>query len=179
MFKTLLKYLFIALFFVISELTFNVFSNIISGSQPIKEFVHKAEVYLGFSILEQKQLIETFHSTKPSYNVNEPIKFELKLKENAFVYLLSISNNDSSLVFPNNQDKENAYQAKKLYKLPSRNYSIASTEAEKIKFYLVASTTQLSFQEFNELSVTEGIKKIEALKSSNVVDVYRVDVGVE
>ena len=179
MFKKLLKYFFIALFFVVSELTFNIFSNIISGSQPIKEFVHKAEVYLGFSILEQKALIDSFHATKPTYSVNEPIKFELTLKENAFVYLLCISPTNSSLVFPNSQDGNNNYQAKQRYKLPSRTYKVYANKVEKEKFYLVASSTELTLDEFNTLSVTEAEERVQKLEKSNVVDVYRRDVEVE
>jgi hypothetical protein len=183
--KKLLKYFFIALFFVAGELTFNICSNIISASKPVQEFVHKTEVFLGFSILEQKLLIKEFKANKSAYSVNEPITFELELKEPSFLYLLNLSTAESCLVFPNSRDAKNSYQ-KALQKLPAHDtYSIRSTTKGVEHFHLIASQIKLDFSEFNPKSIyactsaQKGRERLEKLKQSNMVDVYRVDIEVK
>lgn len=176
--KKLLKYFFLGLSLLMLELVYGVGSNLIAGSQPVREFVHKLEVYSGVNILEQKPLIKTFTSTKENYALLENIRFKLKLQENAYVYLLNLSSTQSSLVFPNSNDKENHYDKATPYTIPSRHYSIQSNEIGTEHFYLVASLQALELSDLNTMNHHQAKKKIEHLKQSNMVDVYRVDVKV-
>ena len=161
------------------DFVYNISSNLIAGSQPVKKFVHKVEVYCGVNILEKKPIIAEFKSTEAFYHVSENISFTLKLKREAFVYLLNISEQSSHVAFPNKYDLENHYQKSKLYKLPSRTYSIQTKQRGVESFYLVASEIKLSFSDFETLSKSEAKERIEDLKKSCLVDVFRLDVKVE
>lgn len=164
---------------IVGELFFNISSNLIAGSQPVKEFVHKVEVYCGVNILEKTPIIAEFKSAEAFYHVSENISFTLKLKGDAFVYLLNVSEQSSYVVFPNAYDSKNYYIKSKLYKLPSRTYSIQAKQRGVETFYLVASETKLSFSDFETLSKVEAKERIEDLKKSCLVDVFRLDVKVD
>ena len=83
------------------------------------------------------------------------------------------------MAFPNKYDLENHYQKSKLYKLPSRTYSIQAKQRGVETFYLVASEIKLSFSDFETVSKVEAKERIEDFKKSCLVDVFRLDVKVE
>ncbi len=179
MVKKFIKLLFVALLMIVGEFVYNITSNLIAGSQPVKKFVHKVELYCGVNILEKEPIIADFKSTEAFYHISENISFTLKLNKEAFVYLLNISKQSSNVAFPNNYDLQNHYQKSKLYKLPSRNYNIIAEQRGVEAFYLVASEIQLSFSDFDTLSQSEAKERIEDLKKSCLVDVFRLDVKVD
>jgi len=177
--KKVLKLLLVGASLFTLELVYGVASNLISGSQLVKKFVHKVELFCGVNILEKKPLIANFQSSKKSYEISENIRFKLKLKNDAFVYLLNISNQHPSLLFPNDIDPENYYIKSKIYQLPLQTYNIYANNKSTEQFYLIASEIKLSFKGFSKLSKSEAKERIEDLKKSCLVDVYRLDIDVK
>lgn len=129
-------------------------------------------------------LIENFESTKPIVAVREPIHFNLQLRQDAFVYLLSVSQDESCLLSPNASDLENYLGVQNTTLPATREYTIFSDTPETIDFYLVSSLEVQFFKEFKAKSIYKctkrnvGLRKIAELNNSNINDVKEVSVTI-
>jgi len=129
-------------------------------------------------------LIENFEPTKPIVAVREPIHFNIQLRQDAFVYLISVSENESCLVFPNAADSENYFGVQNTTLPATNKYNIISDAPETVHFYLVSSLEAQLFKEFKAKSIYKctkrnvGLRKIAELQNSNINDVKEVSVTI-
>jgi len=129
-------------------------------------------------------LIENFEPTKPTFLVNEPIQFNIQLRQDAFVYLISVSKDESCLLSPNATDSENYFGVQNTTLPATREYTIFSDTPETIDFYLVSSLEVQFFKEFKAKSIYKctkrnvGLRKIAELNNSNINDVKEVSVTI-
>jgi len=129
-------------------------------------------------------LIEKFQPTQEQFKVMNPIYFDLQLRQDAYVYLISISPTDACLVFPNALDNHN-YLGVNDHQLPANDrYQILSDRAEEEQFYLVSSLEMQFFKAFKAKSIykctsrNKGLNTIAELKNNHITDVATVSVSI-
>jgi hypothetical protein len=134
-------------------------------------------------------LIESFYATSSNYKTFEKIMFKAKLKEKAYTYLVSVSNDGACLLFPNSSDKKNLYQANKYYTFANKDYKIYANAKGVEKFSFVSSTKPLlsklkstfniSTSVYSCGSRSKGNKKLKELRGMSGVDVRGVDIIIK
>jgi hypothetical protein len=180
----IIKFIIIGLLFVIGELFFSVLSNLISESQPIKETVKKIEDYwrdkkqndssTTLTKTTNQPLILSLQSTKKSYSVHEKIELTIQLSQEVYLYLLSPSDQELCLLFPNTKDPLNLYTPQNTLIPATKSYSLQSTTKGEEKFTLLGSLKPLKFKDFKPKGIyrcighNEGIKSIQRLQSMGV-----------
>jgi len=133
-------------------------------------------------------LIDSFYSTSSHYKKFESIKFKAKLKERAYTYLVSVSDDGSCLLFPNGSDKKNLYQADQYYTFADKNYKIYANTKGVEKFYFVSSTKPLLRKLKSTFNIQtsvyscgtryKGKQKLKELRAMGEVDVRGVEVVI-
>ena len=134
-------------------------------------------------------LISSFYATSSNYKKFESIMFKAKLKEKAYTYLVSVSNDGACLLFPNGSDKKNLYQANQYYTFANKDYKIYANAKGVEKFYFVSSTKPLlsSLKSTFNISTSvyacgsrsKGAKKLKQLRAMTGVDVRGVDIHIK
>ena len=129
-------------------------------------------------------LIENFSPTEATFGVMKPMTFDLNLRQNAYVYLISLSPNGSCLVFPNAVDGNN-YLGVNNRRLPATDsYQILADRAEDETFYLVSSLEVQFFKEFKAKSIYKcttkkrGIDKVAELSKKHTTQVAETLIRV-
>lgn len=100
-------------------------------------------------------------AAKKSYRVNESIKIALKLKQNSFIYLWTISSNGNGYrILPNKFENYNAYKANVAYVVPERsaNYKFVSDRPGVEHIYVVATNKKLGKNELGILFKNHSVK---------------------
>ena len=121
--------------------------------------------------------IKSFKASKTSYSINESIKFNIKLNQASYLYLLTLSDNKACIFFT---PKTKPYPEGEQNNL----FDLEATQKENDQFYLLGSKEPLSFLEFKDygslrcVERNEGIKIKEALEQEGV-ESFRVDVSIE
>ena len=133
-------------------------------------------------------LIESFYATNSNYKTFENIMFKAKLKEKAYTYLVSVSDDGSCLLFPNGSDKKNFYQANQYYTFADKNYKIYANTKGVEKFYFVSSTKPLLSKLKTTFNIStsvyscgsryRGKQKLKELQGMGGVEVRGVDIVV-
>ena len=133
-------------------------------------------------------LIESFYATSSNYKKFEKIMFKAKLKEKAYTYLISVSDDGACLLFPNGSDKKNLYEANQYHTFANKDYKIYANAKGVEKFYFVSSTTPLlknlkstfniSTSVYSCGSRYKGNKKLNQLRAMGGVEVRGVDVTI-
>lgn len=129
-------------------------------------------------------LIENFETSEPAFSVMQPINFDIQLRQDAFVYLISVSKNESCLIFPNARDSNNYLGVQNTTLPATNNYEILSDETGREFFYLVSSLEVQYFKEFKAKSIYKcakrnvGLRKIAELNNSNISHIKDVTVTV-
>lgn len=103
------------------------------------------------------QVVSQITTQKPSYQVGEPIRFNIKNDKNAYVYILSNDNlGRTVLIYPNNKEKNNFLMAHQAYVLPSPNQSVdfVSDKVGVEKFTIITSLRPLNFNDI--LNAVQG-----------------------
>lgn len=134
-------------------------------------------------------LIESFYATSSNYKKFEKIMFKAKLKEKAYTYLISVSDDGACLLFPNSSDKKNLYAANKYHTFANKDYKIYANAKGVEKFYFVSSispllknlksTFNISTSVYSCGSRSKGNKKLNQLRAMSGVDVRGVDVTIK
>jgi hypothetical protein len=86
-------------------------------------------------------------SAKSNYRVGEPIKIQLKLKRDAFIYFWTVSaNGNGYLILPNNLESYNRYKANTNYVVPERSasYEFVSDRAGVEQVFVLATNKKIS-----------------------------------
>lgn len=188
------------LFIAFVRVGFRVY-RVLSRVNNIRKLVQRVKIYVDRYGLDNNRLtqnfrdelkislIESFYATSSNYRTFEKIIFKAKLKERAYTYLVSVSNDGSCLLFPNGSDKKNFYQADQYYTFADKNYKIYSNSKGLEKFYFVSSTKPLLKRlksTFNiQTSVyscgtrTKGKQKLKELQAMGEVEVREVDIVIK
>jgi len=134
-------------------------------------------------------LIASFYATNSTYKTFEKIIFKAKLKEKAYTYLVSVSNDGACLLFSNASDKKNFYQANQYYTFADKDYKIYANTKGVEKFYFVSSTKPLlsklkstfniSTSVYSCGSRSKGNKKLKQLRAMGGVEVRGVDIVIK
>ena len=134
-------------------------------------------------------LIDSFYATQPTYKKFEKIMFKAKLKQRAYIYLVSVSNDGACLLFPNGADKKNLYPAHQYYTFADKNYKIYANSKGVEKFYFVSSTQPLLSQLKSTFNIStsvyscgsryKGKKRLNQLRAMSGVEVRGVNVIIK
>jgi len=133
------------------------------------------------------ELIETFSSEQTSYKNFTPIHFNLELKQKAYVYLLSVSQKESCLIYPNLNDLHNYEHSMGSHTIPSNNsYTIQSNASNSTEqFYLITSVRPIYFDRFKQVNIFKcagrniGLQKIAQHRTNQFSDVKQVDIFIK
>lgn len=162
--------------------------------QNIKQYVDqngidRTKISEHFSEELEIVLIESFYASKHTYKPFEKITFKAKLKQKAYTYLISISDDGACLLFPNGADKKNLYQANSYYTFANKDYKIYSNKKGTEQFYFVGSTKPLLSQLKGVFNISTGTyacgtrykgrTKLKALQSTSGVEVRGLDVLIK
>lgn len=141
------------------------------------------------TLAKNSDLIASFYATSSNYKTFEKIMFKAKLKEKAYTYLVSVSNDGSCLLFPNGSDKKNLYEANQYYTFADKDYKIYANEKGVEKFYFVSSTKPLLSKLKSTFNIStsvyacgsrhKGKKKLKQLRAMTGVDVRGVDIRIK
>jgi len=150
--------------------------------------INRTQIAQQFAGQMEIVLIDSFYATQSSYNKFEPIVFKAKLKQKAYTYLVSVSNDGACLLFPNGVEKKNFYRANSYYTFADKNYKIYSNSKGKESFYFISSTQPIlsKFKSVFNISTSvyscgkrySGIKKLNELKTLSGVEIRGVDVRI-
>jgi len=122
-------------------------------------------------------IVEEFTADNKEYNLSEPIRLKLNLRQEAFVYLLGVNKDKSCLVFPNAHDRKNQYKADTNYSFPSNpNYELQSNAKGKEKFMLLTSTKEIVAFKSSRCATQKSIK---ALSQNSWVDSSYIVIDVK
>ena len=83
---------------------------------------------------------------KSNYRVGEPIKIQLKLKRDAYIYFWTVSaNGNGYLILPNNLESYNRYRANSHYVVPERSadYEFVSDRAGVEQVFVLATNKKI------------------------------------
>jgi hypothetical protein len=151
----------------------------LNRTQIAQQFAGKMEIVL----------IDSFYATSPSYKRFEPIMFKAKLKQRAYTYLVSVSDDGACLLFPNRAEKKNLYHANSYHSFADKNYKIYANTKGVERFYFVSSTQSLLSNLKSAFNIStsvyscgkrhKGVQKLNQLKSMSGVEVRGVEVLIE
>jgi len=154
-----------------------------------KPKINQAQVAYHFSGDMKISLIDSFYATSSNYKRFEPILFKAKLKEKSYTYLISLSNTQSCLLYPNGIEHKNYYQSNRYYTFGDKNYKFYSDSRGEESFYLVSSTKPLlrslksTFTSRNSIFSCggnyQGARKLKELRGIGGVEVRGVRVFVD
>ena len=173
---------------------------VLSRVNNIRKLVQRVKIYVdrygldnnkltqNFSDELKISLIGSFYATSSNYKTFEKIMFKAKLKERAYTYLVSVSNDGSCLLFPNGSDKKNFYRANQYYTFADKNYKVYANTKGVEKFYFVSSTKPLLSKLKSTFNIQtsvyscgtryKGKQKLNELRAMGGVDVRGVEVVI-
>ena len=95
-----------------------------------------------------KKLAVTMTAKKISFNVGEPIRFEVKGNKTFFLYLFSINEKDNQgvRILPNELDKMNKYPAKRVLTVPNAKIEFVADKPGTEHLVMIASTKYLDLK---------------------------------
>jgi hypothetical protein len=177
----------------IGDFCFSIVVGAVSNSETAKKVITNIEVYFNDKSSEHEkimeyfggkiraEIIDEFSSQYTNYQKEKDINFDLELKQKAYVYLVSLSSNDSCLLYPNLNDQHEDKHAMGSHSIPSNNsYSIqANTSNVTEKFYLISSVRPIYFDNFKQQGIFKcasrniGIQKISQHQTNQFSD-YRL-----
>jgi hypothetical protein len=182
---------------VIGSFVFDVIANVTANSDSVKKIAQDVEDYVNSNGLDAEQItqkfgqqlkisiIQKFQAKKRAYRVWESMRFDIKLTQSAYTYLLSMDDKHSCVVFPNDNDRNNLYTPQN-HALPANNsYDIQSNKKGRETLYLITSLRPLYFDKFKTNSFYRcasrnvGLRKIAEVQNGSLNDVYRVDLEVQ
>jgi len=94
---------------------------------------------------------------KSAYHVDEPIKIQVKLKRDAYVYLWTIDSDNGSgyLLLPNNFESFNSYKKDKVYNIPedgpTARYDFVSDRKGMEQVYVLATDKKIDKDKISEI----------------------------
>jgi len=104
---------------------------------------HEKRIYIG-SPRQQHPLTVDFKPSKPSFKVNESIKFTMKSNKKVFLFLFNIDyeNNEAVMILPNHLQpaNRNMYTAGKTFTVPNSNVEFFSDRQGLERIVVIAST---------------------------------------
>ena len=131
---------------------------------------------------------------KSNYSVGEPIKIQLKLKRQAYIYFWTVSaNGNGYLILPNNLESFNKYKANSHYVVPERSadYEFISDRAGVEQVFVLATNKKIDKAQIESIfhkrlatnkSVRNFITKdiiVIAKKKSMKYDIASFQIGVQ
>jgi len=183
--------------FAIGGFIFDVIANVTANSDSVKKIAQDVEDYVNGNGLDPKKItqkfsqqlkisiIKKFQANKRTYRVWESMRFDIRLTQNAYTYLLSMDDKDSCLVFPNDNDRNNLYTSQN-HTLPANNsYDIKSNKKGRETLYLITSLHELHFDKFKTNSIYKcasrkvGRDTIKEVQNGSLNNVWRIDLKVK
>ncbi len=183
----------------IGNFCFSIISGAIANSDSAKNVITKIEVYFNDKnseygdILEEFQgrikaeIIEDFYTDSQNYHKGQNIYFHFELKQDAYVYLLNVSNNDACLVYPNLNELNSYELSRGEHHLPSNNsYSISVDGSSKVeKFYLITALRPLYFDKFKQTGIFKcasrgvALQEVANVQNSQFNDVSLIKLNID
>jgi hypothetical protein len=183
----------------IGDFCFSIVVGAVSNSETAKKVITNIEVYFNDKSSEHEkimdyfggkiraEIIDEFSSQYPSYQKEKAINFDLELKQKAYIYLVSLSSNDSCLLYPNLNDQHEYKHAMGSHSIPSNNsYSIqADTSNVTEKFYLISSVRPIYFDNFKQQGIFKcasrniGIQKISQHQTNQFSDYRLLEIKIK
>jgi len=183
-----MKKIFLKMMFLLVLSFVNAFANVELIAKDIEVVpIKKTEPY-----------IEYLFTHKKEYHVREPIKFVLKLRKNAYIYIINISkrNHQAYKLLPNKYQKYNYYKAGIKYVIPSKNdnYSFVPDSVGEEIVYVIASEKKLDnlpsfrnfrtkggfFEEATEKEAEKLVKDIKVIpKEQSKMEIKKIIIPIK
>lgn len=121
-------------------------------------------------------------SAKKSYAVKEPIKIQLELKEDAYIYFWTVSQDDGRgyLILPNHFESFNSYKKGTAYVVPEKDadYQFYSDRKGSEVVYVLATNKRITPKKIEDIFSDRVNEKVPVATKKNIERFVTKDIQV-
>lgn len=129
--------------------------------------------------VKKKGFVNLFRASKAKFQFMEPIKFQLKLNKDAYVYIWTVNRSRKGyLILPNKYEHYNKYKKDKLYVIPpkSSDFEYISDLVGTEHVYLLATSKKDSIKKIKKIFSKKVGGKIYATQDEEDLNKYTKDI---